>query len=318
MRFEIIPDENHTSYLLKDKENGTTAEVFTFGALLNQFIIQNKAGSPVNVIDGFKDVADAQKNITDGFHGAKLSPFVCRLNNGSYSFQGKDLKVNKHYMGDAAIHGLLYDSAFNVTATHVDDDKATIALHFEYEQTDKGYPFPYTMEVLYKLTCDSSLQVTTTVSNTGTEDMPLNDGWHPYFKIGDKINQASIRFDSKELVEFDAALLPNGKMTPFQDFNQLRPFENTELDNCYTLNKNDYTAADPAFELRNESVGIQLAIFPDDSYPFLQIYTPPSRESIAVENLSSIPDSFNNKTGLLVLKPGDTRVFTTNYQLNLL
>lgn len=318
MRFEITPDENHTSYLLKDQENGTTAEIFTFGALLNQFSIQNKAGKSINVIDGFKDVADAQKNITNGFHGAKLSPFVCRMNKGSYSFQGKDLKVNKHYMGDSAIHGLLYDGSFNVTATHVDEEKATIALHFDYEQTDKGFPFPYTMEVLYKLTNSSTLQVTTTVTNTGKEDMPLNDGWHPYFKLGEKINQASIRFDSKELVEFDAALLPNGKKTPFQDFNQFKPFGDTQLDNCYTLNKSSYTAEQPAFELKDESAGLSLAIFPDDSYPYLQIYTPPSRESIAVENLSSIPDSFNNKTGLLILKPGESRVFTTNYQLNLL
>jgi aldose 1-epimerase len=47
----------------------------------------------------------------------------------------------------------------------------------------------------------------------------------------------------------------------------------------------------------------------------LQIYTPEDRKSIAIENLSSAPDAFNNGMGLLVLEPGETKMFTTTYQI---
>lgn len=318
MRFEITPATEHDSYVLKDTEKGTSAEIFTFGALLNRFSLPGKGQEAINVIDGYESVSDARAHITDGFHGAKLSPFVCRLNKGEFDFGGASFKIKKHYMGDSAIHGLLYDSDFSVSATHVDEEKATIILHDQYNSTENGFPFPYSIEVAYKLTTDSALQVATTIINTGKQEMPLNDGWHPYFKLGQTINTASVRFDSQELVEFDDALLPTGKTSAYQNFNLFRLFGDTELDNCFTLNRAAYNEALPAFEIKDESVGLVLGVYPDENYPYLQIYTPPSRSSIAVENLSSIPDSFNNKTGLIILKPGESRVFTTTYKLDLL
>lgn len=320
MRFEIIPGAAKDHYLLRDVENGTQAEIFTFGALLNQFSVPVGPGTAerVNVIDGFADSAAARAEITDGFHGAKLSPYVCRLHKGSFDFEDKSYKVKGHYMGDSAIHGLLFDAAFAVSSTHVDEEKAILSLWYQYNTTEHGFPFPYSIEVIYKLTADRSLQVTTNVTNAGKTNMPLNDGWHPYFKLGQSIDSASVRFDSKELVEFDDALLPSGKTSIYQNFHSFKVFGDTELDNCFTLNRPAYNEDLPAFEIKDESVGLSIGIYPDDAYPFLQIYTPPSRESIAVENLSSIPDSFNNKTGLITLKPGESRVFNTTYKLTLL
>jgi aldose 1-epimerase len=46
----------------------------------------------------------------------------------------------------------------------------------------------------------------------------------------------------------------------------------------------------------------------------MQFYTPDDRKKIAIENLSSAPDAFNNKMGLHVLEPQDTINFSTSYQ----
>lgn len=315
MRFEIIPSSGHDSYILKDNQSGTFAEILTFGALLNQFTAKTKSGELLNVIDGFAGVQDAQQQITNGFHSAKLSPFVCRLHKGKFSFESTDYKIDKFYMGDSAIHGLLYDAAFKVSATHVDDHKATLSLIYPYRDTHQGFPFAFDIEVIYKLGENNDLQLTTHVTNAGTSSMPLNDGWHPYFKIGATINSAAVRFDAKELVEFDEALLPNGKTSLYNSFNQFKVFGDTELDNCFTLNREKYEGDLPAFEIKDEAAGLQLGIYPDEAYPYLQIYTPPARTSIAVENLSSIPDSFNNKTGLITLAGGEARTFSTTYKL---
>ncbi len=45
-------------------------------------------------------------------------------------------------------------------------------------------------------------------------------------------------------------------------------------------------------------------VFQDKSMNFLQIYTPEKRRSIAIEPMSCLADAFNNKIGLITLKPG--------------
>ncbi len=313
MRFETTASQNGTSYILKDTSSGTQAEIYTFGALLNKFMIK-KENELINVVDGYTSVEDAKQTIAPAFKSAKLCPFVCRLDSGAFSFENENYQITKYNIGSSAIHGLVYDAVFKVSSTHADDNKATLVLHYAYDTTENGFPFSFLIDVHYKLDAKNILSITTTVTNNGKNNMPLNDGWHPYFKMGKSINTAEIKFNSKEIVEFSDALLPTGKTSAYDLFNDFKVFGNTELDNCFTLN--NHTEA--AFQMKDYSAGIQLSIYPDSSYPYLQIYTPPSRESIAVENLTSAPDSFNNKMNLLMLKPEETKHFTTSYQLNLL
>jgi aldose 1-epimerase len=84
------------------------------------------------------------------------------------------------------------------------------------------------------------------------------------------------------------------------------------FDHCFLLEP-DYGI--PAAVLSNSANGLHLSFFPDASYPYLQIYTPDDRQSIAIENLSSAPDSFNNGIGLIVLEPGHWQSFSVVYQL---
>ena len=68
----------------------------------------------------------------------------------------------------------------------------------------------------------------------------------------------------------------------------------------------------PICILQNDA--FRLTITPDKNYPILQIYIPPQRQSIAIENLSGAPDNFNNGMGLLLLAPGDVKTFSTSYK----
>ena len=68
----------------------------------------------INIIDGFSSPQDAKENITNGFKSAKLSPFVCRIANGKYVFNDHEYKIDKFYLGEEAIHGLLFDAVFSI------------------------------------------------------------------------------------------------------------------------------------------------------------------------------------------------------------
>ena len=298
---------------LKDKSNNTEAEIYSFGAILNAFTIQAKQRK-TNIIDGFTSPADAKETITKAFKSAKLSPFVCRLQNGEYSFDGKVHKIEKFYLGSEAIHGLLFDAPFTIKDYGTNNDSAFVRLFYKYNKKEEGYPFAYSAEVVYTLKTDNTLSIQTSVVNTSESDMPLNDGWHPYFQLGETVNDLLVQFNSNAMVEFSTHLLPTGKFTPYRKFENMELFGDTFLDNCFVLKDNLM----PAGILKDEKTQIKLSIITDTSYPYLQVYTPPHRKSIAIENLSSAPDSFNNGMSLIIAKPGEQYSFVTSYQIALL
>jgi aldose 1-epimerase len=66
--------------------------------------------------------------------------------------------------------------------------------------------------------------------------MPIQDGWHPYFSFGGSIDDLQLEFQSKEMVEFNEALIPTGKLLPYQEYGALKKIGAAEFDNCFTVN----------------------------------------------------------------------------------
>ena len=83
-----------------------------------------------------------------------------------------------------------------------------------------------------------------------------------------------------------------------------------ELDNSFVLARSKPAACTLSGN------GLTLSIYPDASYPYLQIFTPSTRDTIAIENLSGAPDCFNNGIGLTILPPGGAKRFTARYRLD--
>lgn len=312
MAFSTDIKSNNT-IVLYDNSTGCTAEIYLFGALLNSFSIPVN-NEPVNVVDAFSSPEDAAANITNGFKSAKLNPFVCRLEKGKYSFEGNDYKIDKFYMGDEAIHGLIYNAPYKVKSYGEDDEKAFVTLQYSYASKTEGFPFAYSVDVTYSLRAGNTLTLFTAVTNTGTTDMPLSDGWHPYFKLGDTVNDLTVQFNSDTMMEFDERLLPSGKSIPDNRFEQPMAFGDTFLDNCFLLKDHNHASC----VLTDSKKGVRFSITADKSYPYLQVYTPPHRKSIAIENLSSVPDAFNNGIGLIKAAPDTTHAFKTTYKLEIL
>ncbi|HRP58604.1 aldose 1-epimerase, partial [Agriterribacter sp.] len=209
----------------------------------------------------------------------------------------------------AAIHGLLYKQPFRLVQEQASDHSALVSLLHEYKGDDPGYPFPYNCGVVYRLEEKNTLSITTTIKNTGISALPVADGWHPYFTFGDRVDDLELQFRSGEMLEF-IDLIPTGKILPYNAFTLPARIGETALDNSFVL---DFGKAQPMCVVRDPATGWQLEIRPDKSYPYLQIYIPPHRNSIAIENLSTPPDSFNNGIGLITLTAGESTNFSTQY-----
>lgn len=319
MPFEVIIDEKpeYPIITLKDSHTGCEAEIYAFGGLLNTFrvLVNNQ---PVNIMNAFDSVADARKNITNGFKSAKLSPFVCRMHNGNYRFGDKKYRVNKHYLGEHAIHGLIYDAAYLVVSSGKTATDAGVRLEYTYEGIDAGYPFPFTITLDWKLEnglpSGNKLTVTTTVTHQNQWNIPFADGWHPYFTLGGKVDDWTLQFNSHIQLEYNADLLPTGNKLTDTRFEKGRRLKDIVLDNSFQFE----ASAGNKSKCVLSSDKLRLTVEPDASYPILQVYTPPDRKSIAIENLSGAPDNFNNGIFLLMLSPGKPRIFCTSYNIEVL
>src|SRR4051794_29050495 len=168
MAFSVNVEEKDPVQIitLKDQSNDTEVEIYSFGALLNAFSVTAK-NKRLNIIDGFTSPADAKENITKGFKSAKLSPFVCRMNKGEYTFNEQSHKIQKFYLGDEAIHGLIYNAPHTIKKHEANDEKAFVHLSYEYNNKNEGFPFSYITDVVYTLTANNNLSIQTIVTNNG-------------------------------------------------------------------------------------------------------------------------------------------------------
>lgn len=314
MAFSVVEEKQLFPIIrLADAEETLFAEIYSRGALLNAFAL-NHNNQLFNVIDGFTSPQDAVDNITSGFKSARLSPFVCRVASGVYKFNGQEYTIDKFFLGTEAIHGLLYDAPFTVTSKWAGDDEAFVTLEFDYDKKEEGFPFSFHSKITYTLRKDGVLSISSEITNTGNSAMPLVDGWHPYFALGGNVNEWLFEMNTHQMLEFDSRLLPTGNMLEYTAFSTPRHIDETFLDNCFLLSNNKK----PACVLTNNANGLQLTINAVENYAYLQVYTPPHRKSIAIENLSGAPDAFNNGIGLIIAKPGELYTFANDYTLRIL
>ena len=318
MAFNVISVTNSgfDKIILKDEGTQAAVEIIpACGAILHAFIVFHN-GKLMNVVDGYASDADFADHVENkGFKSCKLSPFACRIKNAVYKFAEQEYTVDKYLSAGNALHGLLYDAPFTVIHKEATNEKAMVALTYAYKGGNSGYPFKYDCIVTYTLTKENTLRINTEIVNRDEGLIPMQDGWHPYFTFGGTIDDLQLEFQSKEQIVFDATMIPTGETVPYQQYGSLKKIGATQFDDCFSIN---FAECQPACILRDAANKMQIEIHPDKSYPYLQIYTPPHRNSIAIENLSAIPDAFNNGIGLITLAPQATKSFTTTYKITLL
>ncbi|HOA39601.1 MAG TPA: aldose 1-epimerase [Flavihumibacter sp.] len=299
-------------YLHDDTTRTEIAIAPTHGALLHGFSFPLQ-GITHNIIDSYLDEADLERNLSTSFKSSKLSPFPCRIPEGRYHFNNKDYQFEKLFPDGTAIHGLLFNKSFTETSKTVTDFMASAQFDYAYRADDGGYPFHYDCRIDYTLFSDQLLQIKTSLTNQGNEAIPMADGWHPYFSLGGKVDGYNLQFAAEGMLEFSDKLIPTGNLLPIDDFRTGSPLNDRQLDNCFVLDRN---TGNPVCTLHNPENGITVSFETDGQYPYLQLYIPPQRRSIAIENLTSAPDAFNNKMGLITLAPGESRAFTVYYRVN--
>ena len=106
-----------------------------------------------------------------GRHAPILFPFVGRLKDNQYSYQGKTYPIGQH--------GFARDKEFKVLEQT--KEKVTLVLTSD-EETKKVYPFDFSLTVSYEI-WGEGVRIRFDVENTGEEEMIFALGGHPAFNI---------------------------------------------------------------------------------------------------------------------------------------
>jgi aldose 1-epimerase len=232
---------------------------------------------------------------SSSYAGSILFPFVNRIKDGKYRFRESEFVLdinNPEY--NCALHGLVYNKEFKLQEIVTKSDYASLTLYYLDEGLDRGFPFKSNLEIIYTLT-SHGLKMSIMVTNMDHKAFPFSLGWHPYFQ-SENLAESTINFQAAMHIENNEQLIP----LIFQPVDkQLNiSLKGRSLDDAFQLSEQVVNFKTPRYTARIHSSA-------SDGY--FQFYTPPAAPNhIAIEPMTAVADSFNNKHGLHVLDPSNS------------
>lgn len=273
------------------------------GAMVHQVGLLNGNGLVVPILEC--DSADELKT-NPWFRGRILFPFNDRIPQGRYSFGGTEYQLPINCEEDqSSIHGLLYQRAFSFVSWTEGENSTSITYCCSIDKDDySSYPFSVDVTVVYSLGL-SDFSISYSVANRDDQSLPFALGWHPYFTLDSQINSLQLLCGGGAYVAVDKDLNPIGENLPVKgtdlDFTLMKKIGPGELDIALTSSGSGKTV------LKDGCNSLELT-FDRDFFPFVQLFTPPGRKSIAIEPISAATNSFNLPgLGKIVLSPGEER-----------
>lgn len=277
---------------------GEYLEVLTdFGAGLNDLQIQDKNNQLTSVIDGYRSESEIINDHNTSFKGSKLSPFPNRIPDGVYEFEGTKYQLPITEVGaNNNLHALLHNQTFQILDQEESATQAVLKLGYEYKGEEKGYPFLYSLRLTYTFGLDGIL-INTEIENLSDTSIPMGDGWHPYFKFDD-LNTVQLQMGSAKRMSSNFG----NTLNSHHGFEQSRTINEDTLDDCFQVNGEENFS----IQLEDANTGLAVEIWQDSAkneYNYFQIYTPPSRKTLAIEPVTCMPNAFNTGEGLIILEP---------------
>ena len=303
MKIDKINNPNKLLEHIQISNENLSAKIYpNLGGSIQELIV-NK----VDIIDGISNDESGLKDYATTFKSSILFPFPNRIEDGAYEFMGathqfpiNELSVNN------AIHGSVYNKEFKVTSSDVDANTATVALTYNSNGSSDGFPFPFELQLTYTISATGGIHLSFYLVNQGNIPFPYGMGWHPYFKT-EQLATSILSFPSKDFYACNERSLPVKTLASALPSSFM--MKDKKFDDAYSLHQ-----AECSFESQSYTLNFD---FDCSDGAYLQVYTPPHGKSIAIEPMTCIANSFNNKIGIKKLKPGESATWTIQMGLNM-
>lgn len=247
--------------------------------------------------------------------GVGLVPWPNRVGDGRFDFGGTthQLELTEPAKHNAS-HGLLRHVAFDlVTRTETAVEQAA---HLSGE--DAGWPWPLHVLVRHEVV-PGGIDVTTSVTNTGTEPAPLGVGFHPYLRVGDlRVDDVSLQLSATRQLPLDPERsLPSGPVRSVVgtelDFSAGRSLAGVSLDHSLTG-----LVVEPDGLVRHRVRGPDgsgVCLWAEPVFGWVQVFVtdadgeksfPGRGRALAVEPMTCPPDALRSGTDVITVAPGET------------
>ena len=303
MKIDKISNSDKLLEYVQISNNHVSAKIYpNLGGSIQELIVNG-----VNIIDGISNDDAGLLDYSNAYKSSILFPFPNRIEDGAYEFMDAtyQLPVNEVSVNNA-IHGLVYNKEFKVTSISTNENKATVELTYHSDGLAPGFPFFYELKLTYSISSAGSLNLLFEVTNQGNLPFPYGIGWHPYFRA-EQLSKSTLSFPSKDFYTCNDRSLPV-KTIP-SPLSASFKMKDTKFDDAYSLHKSECS-----FESNSYTLHFDFD-YPEGSY--LQVYTPPHGKSIAIEPMTCVANSFNNKIGLKELHPGESDSWDIHMELEI-
>ncbi len=202
---------------------GTTVDIITYGATINNIYTSDKNGEFADILTGFDTVEGHEKYSAN--QGMTIGRYANRIAQGKFSIDGVEYNVTKNERGITSLHGG-GELAHAIWKAIIIDDSA---IEMTYSSPDGAHGFPGNVDfkVTFTLYEDNSLKIDYfAVSDKKTV---INMTNHAYFNLAGKGNILGheLMIHADKFTPTDADSIPTGELrsvegTPF-DFRQSKP-----------------------------------------------------------------------------------------------
>jgi len=303
--------KHHRLILTDANGNNSVTVVPTIGALVEQVTLNrrqllrpvSKDVSP----DGVSPVSQAdEERWLDGlktYPGMLLAPWVNRTKDGRYTWKNKEynLPINEPDRNNS-LHGFVYNKVFKLQTTVTNEDFALVVLMYDNKDEElPGYPWKFQFSVEYKLEKGNFSATLRAKPLNETDEFPFCAGWHPYFygatdslQFVGTINNCVVEIPSGRKISTDERLIPTGNSTEFPAFSG--PLSNQFFDSSISVSKpNGARDGVPVIETKFKSNTMTIGLWQNfQEFPIVHIYTPDTRDAMALEPVSDLANCFNS------------------------
>jgi len=262
-----------------------------FGLTINSIKYKNK-----NYVESYADT-DEMKSYK-GFKQSWMIPFCGRIAEGKYIYNGKTYQLQLNRINEnCAIHGLLYNKSFDfVKEEKLKNGVKYSFIHF-YNNSGEGFPFIFETKICITIS-EKQVQFDIEVKNFTNQKMPLQIGWHPYFKLEENVENTVLQLPATVEIGLDEMKYPNGEVYAVHPLQEPKKIGEKKLDHCFKI-------MDKSVEVKTtlQSNSEKLHLITNNEHSnYLQIYTPQTRSSIALEPMTAEVNCFVSGKGLIHLE----------------
>ena len=272
-------------YTLKNKNNAEA--IFTnYGGRLVSLIMPNKDGKMVDVVVGFKSVADYE-NSTEPYFGATIGRYGNRIAKGKFSLDGTTYSLATNN-GQNTLHGGKKGYQYVVWDAKQPNEQ-TLELHYLSKDGEENFPGNLDVKVTYTLTDDNELKMD--YEATTDKKTVVNLTNHAFFNLNGEgsgtILDHMVTIYGDKYIPVDSTLIPKGTIdavagTPFdftkpetigkriEEVNEQLTF-GKGYDHNYVLDKTPAAGMYHAATVKGDKSGIVMDVYTQE--PGLQFYS---------------------------------------------